>query len=119
MSNFSKIEIRPYPPISACLLSKNGLKSTKFQWEIGVTCNLRKIRILDSSIISTIKSLKSWGSGQKSPGKTYVQASILWSDIQWNRIALSPAHSDNGLKALLVWKINGPKTSQDFKFNAI
>ena len=68
-SKFSKIEIRPYPPISASLLSKNGLKSTKFLWETGVICNLKKIRILDSSIISMIKSLKSQGSGQKSSGK--------------------------------------------------
>ena len=68
-SKFSKIEIRPYPPISASLLSKNGLKSTKFLWETGVICNLKKIRILDSSIISMIKSLKSQGLGQKSSGK--------------------------------------------------
>ena len=58
-SKFSKIGIRPYSPISASPLAKNGLKTTKFLWEIGVNCNLEKIRILDSSIISTIKSLKS------------------------------------------------------------
>ena len=88
---------------------------------MGNWCNLqfKKIRILDSSIISTIKSLKSPCSGQKSSGKPYVQASILWLDIQWNGIALSPTHLENGLTAFFSLKKYGPKTSQDFKFNAI